>query len=77
MKETTTLVTPTQPPEASFDSLRASLKMFNEYYAKKDYVRACILSKQVSGIKAEMLAKADESYRSALDWHIEYIILNG
>ena len=76
MKETTTLVTPTQPPEASFDYLRESVQMFNEYFVKEEYVRACIMSKQVYRIKAEMLAQADESYRSTLDRHIEYFIAN-
>lgn len=76
MKATTTLVIPTQTPEASFDYLRESVQMFNEYFVKEDYVRACIMSKQVFRIKAEMLAQADESYRSTLDRHIEHFIVN-
>lgn len=77
MNNTREWVLPTPAPEASFETLRASLKMHKEYFAKKDWLRASILAKQVVRIKFEMLEQADESFRHSLERHIEDIILNG
>lgn len=61
--------------EATFQSLRQSLAMQQEYFKKKDFLRSIIMSKQVNSIADQMLEQADPSYRSTLQRHINDILL--
>ena len=61
--------------EASFESLRASLAMQQEYFKKKDFFRAVIMAKQVNAIADKMIENADESVRYSVERHIEDILL--
>jgi len=61
--------------EASFESLRASLAMQQEYFKKKDFCRSIVMSKQVYAIADKMVENADESVRYSVKRHIEDILL--
>ncbi len=61
--------------EASFESLRASLAMQQEYFKKKDFFRSIIMSKQVYAIADKMVEEAEPSYKSTLRRHLEDIML--
>jgi hypothetical protein len=63
--------------EATFESLRQSLTMQQEYFKKKDFFRSVIMSKQVYAIADKMVENAEPWYKDTLRRHINDIIQNG